>query len=219
MPLIQGAERLGAPYDLRGKFHLVKSTGAVTVIAAGTATAGHIFSFRWSSATSARCFLRYVGARFTTTTAYTTPQETGVDMYIARAYTASHSAATAIDLGSTVANTNNLMASLNDSLIVANACRIASTVALTAGTHTLDPNPVGILSAWAGGTIGDTVPLAATPQGGGFGTVWDARAPDADPIVFAQDEGFVLRNTIVMGAVGVGRWDFCVKWDEGTPAT
>jgi len=35
------------------------------------------------------------------------------------------------------------------------------------------------------------------------------------PIKLVQDEGLVVRNLILMGASGVGRWDFLVEWDEG----
>lgn len=38
------------------------------------------------------------------------------------------------------------------------------------------------------------------------------------PIRLDTDMGFVVRNTVLMGASGVGRWDFLVEWDEGTPA-
>ena len=36
------------------------------------------------------------------------------------------------------------------------------------------------------------------------------------PIILAQNEGLVLRNTVLMGAVGVGTWVFQVEWDEIT---
>ena len=52
-------------------------------------------------------------------------------------------------------------------------------------------------------------------------TVWVAVLFDVNdagyPIVLANNEGFVVRNLILMGAVGVGRFDFQVAWDEGVP--
>jgi hypothetical protein len=202
-------------YTLRGSYRLVASTGAVTVVAARTATAGHLLSWRWSSST-ASCFVRYIGAKFTLTTAYTTAQETGCDLILARPYTVNHTGATAVDLGSTVTGTGKLITGSATSLMAtAGNCRIADTGALTAGTHTLHANPFGILSDWSG-AIGDTVPRSTSGVGSGFGTLWDARAANAAPIVLTADEGFVIRNTILMGAVGIGRWDFCVEWDEGT---
>lgn len=208
---------LAGNYTIRGSYRLVCSTGSVTVVAARTATAGFLFTQRWSSTTSANAFIKYVGARFTCTTAYTTAQETGCDLIVARTYTASCTGGTAVDVGSTVANTGNLLAAQPTSLIVANATRVATTDAFTAGTQTLDANPIGLISGWTAG-IGDAVPLATSGSQGGFGTLFDARTSRHEaPIVLVQDEGIVIRNLILMGAVGVGRWDFCVEWDEGTP--
>lgn len=210
-------KELSGGYDLRCSGRLVVSTGAVTLIAARTATAGFLATCRWSSTTATKMFLKYVGARFTMTTAYTTPQETGCDLILARTYTANCTGATAVDMGSTVVDTGQLQASMATSLIVVNATRVADTGALTAGTHTLDANPVGILSGWST-AIGDLVPDSASGAKEGFGTLWDYRkSRHRAPIMFTQDEGFMIRNTILMGAVGVGRWDFCVEWDEGTP--
>jgi hypothetical protein len=204
-------------YTIRGSYRLVCSTGSVTIVAARTATAGFLFTQRWSSSTSANAFIKYVGAKFTCTTAYGTVQETGCDLIIARSYTASATGGTAVDMGSTVANTGNLLAAQQTSLFAANATRVATTDAFTAGTQTLDANPIGILSDWTA-AIGITVPSATSGVGNGFGTLFDARTSRHEaPIVLVQDEGIVIRNLILMGATGVGRWDFCVEWDEGTP--
>lgn len=207
----------GGGYDLRGSYRLVCSTGAVTTVAARTASAGQVFVFRWPDTSAAKCFVKYVGAKFFLSTAYGTAQETGVDMIMARSFTVSATGGTAVDVGSTVANTGNLMASQPTSLITANCVRVATTDAFTAGTHTLDANPIGILSAYSS-AIGITVPTTGSGARDGFGTLWDATTTThRAPLVLAQDEGFVIRNLILMGATGVGRWDFCVEWDEGTP--
>lgn len=211
------AKELDGEYALRGSYRLAVSSGAVTIIAARTASAGQLFAFRWSSSSAVRCFLKYVGAKFTLATAYTTAQETGCDMILARAFTASASGGTAVDTGSTVAGTGKLMSGFPTSLMgVASLVSVASTAALTAGTHTLDANPVAVRSDWSG-AIGATVPASGSGVGSGYASLWDARATGDAPIVFAQDEGFVLRNLVLMGATGVGRWDFLVEWDEGTP--
>lgn len=208
---------LAGKYALRGSYRLVASTGLVTGVAAATATAGFLFTMRWSSSTSAKMYLKRVGARFTATTAYGTAQRTGCDLILARAYTASATGGTAIDVGSTVANTGNLDAGFATSLIVANATRIADTDAFTAGTQTLDANPIGVLIDWTG-AIGDQVPRSTSGIAGGFGKLWDYRdSAHGLPIKFTQDEGFVIRNKVLMGATGVGVWDFLVEWDEGVP--
>ena len=214
---VNAPKELNGGYDLRCSGRLVASTGSVTLVAARTATAGFLHTLRWSSTTSTKMFLKYVGAKFTLTTAYTTAQETGCDLILARSYTASATGGTAIDMGSTVADTGQLQTAMGTSLIAANATRIATTDAFTAGTQTLDANPIGILSGWSS-AIGDTVPDVASGAREGFGTLWDYRSSaHGAPIMLTTDEGLVIRNLVLMGAVGVGRWDFCVEWDEGVP--
>jgi hypothetical protein len=210
---------LAGKYALRGSYRLACSTGLVTTVAAGTATAGQLFVMRWSSSTSTKMYLKRVGARFTCTTAYGTAQRTGCDMILARSFSANASGGTAIDVGSTVADTGNLDAGFATSLIVANATRVATTAELTAGTHTLDANEVGTLIDWTG-AIGDQVPRSTSGAAGNYGLLWDYRASSHGlPIKFTQNEGFVIRNKVLMGATGVGVWDFLVEWDEGVPET
>ena len=204
-------------YALRGSYRCAPSTGAVTVIAAKTATAGHIFSMR-NEDSAIRIFVKRVAARFILNTAYTTPQETGCGLWIARSYTASHGGGTAIDAGTTITHSGKLMTALTTSALdTAGLVRVASTTALTGSSYTLDAQPLATLSAWTPG-LGDTVPLVTSAYGGGYGVLFDAdTSAHKVPIVLAQDEGIVIANTILMGAVGVGRWDFLVEWDEGTP--
>ena len=209
---------LNGGYDLLGSHRLEVSTGAVTVIAARTATAGQLLSWRWPGAATSRCYIKYIGARFIATTAYTTAQETGCDLILARSFTVNGTNGTAVDVGSTVADTNVLATSHGTSLITAGCVRVATTAVVTAGAHTLDANPLGSISGWTS-AIGVMVPEASVrAQGDGYGPLWDCdHTTHRAPIVLATDEGFVIRNKILMGAVGVGRWDFVVEWDEGVP--
>lgn len=203
-------------YNVRGSYRLVCSTGAVTTIAARTATAGQLLNFRNPSSTTT-LFVKYVGARFTLTTAYTTAQETGCDLIVGRTFTVNGTNGTAVDVGSTVADTGNLLAAQSTSVITAGCVRVATAAEITNGTHTLDANPIGLVSGWSG-AIGDQVPLASAQSQAPFAALYDARVSRHEaPIVLAQNEGLIVRNLILMGAVGVGRWDFCVEWDEGIP--
>ena len=205
---------MAGKYAHRGSYRLTVSTGAVTVVAARTATAGFLFTMRNPSTTTA-LYVKRVGARFIATTAYGTAQETGADLILARSYTASASGGTAVDVGSTVANTGNLAATFATSVITANCTRVATTDAFTAGTQTLDANPIGVVSGWTS-AIGIMVPEATAGAASGFASLFDYKASAHEmPIKLVQDEGFVIRNLILMGATGVGRWDFLVEWDEG----
>lgn len=201
------------PYKLRGRYRNTVRTGLVTGVAAHTATAGHLFTWRWDDATVTGLlgFVRYVGAKFILTTAYGTDQETGIGMHIARSYTASHTGGNAVDVGGTVTGTGKRYTGQSASLLT--SCRIGDTGALTAGTHTLDANPYAVVSDFST-AIGDTVPLASTGGVGGLATLHDSRLT-GDHLEFDNDEGFILSNTTAMGATGVGIWAFCVEWDEG----
>lgn len=205
---------LAGKYALRGSYRLVCSTGAVTTIAARTATAGQLLTMRNPSTTTA-LYLKRVAARFFCSTAYGTAQETGADLILARTYTVNGTNGTAVDVGSSVANTGSLQAAFATSVITAGCTRVADTAAITAGTHTLDANPIGVVSGYTS-AIGIMVPEATSGAASNFANLWDYRlSAHGMPIKLVQDEGFVVRNLILMGATGVGRWDFLVEWDEG----
>jgi hypothetical protein len=185
----------------RGMYRQTFTTGAVTTVTAGTATAGHIFAVR-NKDTAVRVLLRALEAEFTLTTAFGAAQRVAFDAFIARDYTAPHTGATALDFtGDTGKRTRESPASVLTG-------RIADTGALTAGTHALDANPIAVGSAWMG-AIGDQLTVRR----------YDFTADgDDDPrfrgFWLGKDEGLVLRNVVTMGATGVGLWHFTLEWIE-----
>ena len=205
-----------AYYNPVGSFQMSVPTGAVTIIAAGTASAGHLFYFRWDSATL-NAYVHYIGAKFILTTAYTTAQETAVDLYLCSAFTVDGTDGTAVDAGSTVTGTGKLRKTFAKSVIGAGDVRVATAAAITDGTSTEHINRFSSLSGFMG-TVGDTIPRSTAGVGDGYGTLYSSRDNDGIPLVFGEDEGFIIKNGPVMGAVGVGKWDFKVIWDEGTDA-
>lgn len=207
MARIRPADSLGESNTLYGEYRLAVTSGLATVVAAGDATAGHVFVMR-NPSTTKRAIIRYVNVNFVTTTGFGTIQPMAYDLIVARAYTASHTGGTAIDMGSTVTNTGKLRTNQPTSLFTANTCRIATTAGLTAGTHVLDANPL----SRAGGAGTTTIASAFDAL------LLDARndgiATYSSPITLAQDEGIVVRNVILMGATGVGYITVNVEWDE-----
>lgn len=207
-------KEMNGGYDLKGSFALSVPTGLVTTAAAGTASAGHLFAMRWASSTVS-CFIKRVAARFTLTTAYGTAQRTGCDLCVTRSYTVAHTGGTSVEIGSTTADTNSIISSLGTSIIAVDQIKVATTGGLTDGTHVIDVNSIGTLVGWSG-AIGDQVPTAGSGAGGGYGILFDqAQSSHRSPIVLAANEGIIIRNTVLMGATGVGVWDFLVEWDEG----
>ncbi len=212
--LLSPSSRLTGGYTLRGRYRNVIETTGTTIVAAGTTTAGHLLALRWAPATAGvNMYLRYVGAKFVLTTAYGTAQETGCDLIVARTYSVAHTGGTAVDTGGTIAGTGKRFTGQSVSLV--NDLRYHTTGALTAGTHALDAQPVSTLSGWST-AIGITVPEITGGGNGAPGTLWDSRATH-DHIQFTTSEGFVIRNKILMGATGVGRWIFTIEHDEGVP--
>ena len=206
---------LSGGYRLLGRYSTQIATTATTIVAARTTSAGHIASLRWVPATNtdALMYIRHVTARFVLTTAYTTAQETGIDLIVARAYSVVDTGGTAIDVGGTITGSGKRYTAQPASQLA--NLQIHGTGALTAGTRTLDASPVSVLSAWSA-VIGDTVPLVTSGGGGAPGILWDSRGTN-DHLVLATGEGLVFRNLILQGAVGVGRWYFGIGWDEGVP--
>lgn len=198
-------------YVLQGRYHVCVPSGLVTTIAAKTATAGELFTLRWPSS-AASMYLRYVAVRFRVTTAFTAAQEVGAGLWLAHAYTGNGTNGTAVDLGTTIDDTGAYLSTQTDSLITAGCCRVADTAAITAGTRTLDAYPLRIVSAQVSG-IADNVPDAS----GDYAVLFDGRSPGALPLQFNANQGFSVCNTILMGATGVGRWEFEIEWDEGVP--
>lgn len=182
--------------DVIGSYQQTFTTGAVTTIAAGTATAGHVLALRWATAAPTHARIRAIDVEFILTTAFTAAQEVGWDAYIARTYTAAHTGATALTIAT---NDGKMRTASNTSSLTG---RIADTGALTAGTHTLDANAILRESMWCGA-------IGARHQDRHFFT-----ENAYGGIILAQNEGIVVRNTILMGATGVGKWHFTVEWDD-----
>lgn len=194
---------------LHGEFRLAVPSGALTAVAAGTTTTGHVFSLRNPDATK-KLQLRYLAVDFCLTTAFTAAQNMGFDAIVARSYTVAHTGGTAIDLGSTLPNSGKLRTNQATSAITAGLARIGGAGALTAGTHTLDANPFAQAQKFmsAVGVQLSAVLFDARDDGGG--------SLVRSPLELAQNEGIVLRNTVLMGATGVGTLIVTAEWDEIT---
>ncbi len=206
---IRPVEAVGNVSKLHGEYRMAATSGLATVLAAGTTTAGFLFCMR-NPSTTKKVVLRYLQGGFITTTGFTTVQPIGMDLIVARAFTASCTGGTAIDMGSTLTNSGKLNTNQATSLFTANTCRVASTTALVAGTHVLDASPLALKTDVGSASIAvqANFPL--------FDARDDGSSTIRSPIVLAQDEGIIVRNTILMGAVGVGYFTFNVEWDEIT---
>jgi hypothetical protein len=199
-----GAQRasIRPPYvGSNGAYRVCALSGLITGIAAGTASAGHIFAMRWGHATKL-CIVTKLRAKWTTVAGFTAAQEIGMDAYIARTYTADHAGGTAVTL-----TTNSCKKRASYGTTDMTSMRHASTTALTGSSFTLDANPI------AYGGASELATGAAVPKTSFSLDIVDD-ATSGHPIILATNEGIVVRNTVLMGAGGTARVAFEVDWLE-----
>lgn len=180
-------------YGSLGIYKLGANNGA-SAMAAGLAAAAPIFSFR-NSTTNVYAIKKVYFAMNSGTTAFTAGEAT-FNLFAARSFSASDTGGTSV---LPTSNSNKLRTSM--ATTGAASILISATATLTAGTRTLDGQPLASLVA----------PIAATtwtqfvPQN----TVLLDQRVGEHPLILAQNEGFVIQATVP--ATGV--WFFAVNLD------
>ena len=183
------------PDDSAGAYQIGVRSGAMTVVAANAP----VFSFRFAPGTGQLCVVKRVTVSWVTTTGFTAGQAMGFGLFYARNFLTSDSGGTAI---APINNNNQQFRTKLDTAQVTDL-RIPTTGALTAGTRTLDAQPLGAVNFW--------VPAVGTQL-----VTTEMLAYDVNdyPLVLANNEGFVIQNQILMGATGVGTLVVNVEWFE-----
>lgn len=174
-----------------GAYRSCAVSGLITVVAAGTATAGHLSTLRWAPAATSNlvsAVLQRFRATWYTIAGFTAAQEVGFDLYKLTAYTAAHTG------GNAVTPTKKRAAFAAATM----TGRIADTGELTAGTQTIGTDPIGS-SRYAELAAGAAVPKGVHRL--------ELTTEDLDryPVVLGVNEGLLLRNSILMGAAGTAR--------------
>jgi hypothetical protein len=187
------------PPEILGAYSMGLTSGALTVAAAG----GTVFSFRWAPPTATQlCMVRRVEIGFSTVTAFTAAQSLQYSMQVARNWTASDTGGTAALFTQT--NTAKLRTTMPTSAFAGGGqIMIANTGANTAGTRTLDTQAMAFTQgqSTAVGTVLTAVPIFQ-------------HQPGDYPLILATNEGFIINNVTVMGAVGVINLTVTVDWME-----
>lgn len=185
----------GHPPNVLGAYMINGRTGIYTAQPAGAP----LFSFRWTSATALGVIMR-VAVTVATTTATTVVGNAERELIIARSFTVSDSGGTAV-----VLTGNNQKMRTSQATSVVGDMRFASNAQLTAGTRTLDANPIASSIAvlpllFTGidiGTGGVVTTTTAVPSQGLGGRemvpLLNATTGQDYPIVLAQNEGFIVR--------------------------
>lgn len=194
---------------LHGEYRMSAMSGLVTVAAAATTTAGHMFVMRNPSETK-KVIVRYVNAQFATTTAMGAQQPMGYGLHITRGATAVYTGGTAIDMF-TVTGSQKLRADQDLTLFTTNNVRIATTAGLTVpATQNVDAHPLAqkMFLSPVLGEVADVTLLDARDDGAST-----ARSA----LVLGYQECLVITNIVLMGATGVGYFVPTIEWDEVTP--
>lgn len=199
----------GRPMELgaRGSYALGVVSG---VMAAGLSGNSEIFQMRWIDATRVMLLRSVLLSAAPGTTAFAAgPIE--FNLTLARSWSADGGSGTAIVFST--ANTNKRRTDFPLSLFSDTGVRQSSTAALTAGTKTLDTNRAASLSSYVSS-------VATTAASGPFiapGTyLWQRNTHDEYPLLFEQNEGFVVRATVP--ATGTWQFSINVEWAELDPA-
>lgn len=183
-----------------GAFGHYKTSVTIPLVVTQAAN-GTLFSFRWGDATRL-CVPQFIRIEVQQTAAATATIAPAFDVVAARSFTVSDSVGTAITL---TGNSFKKRTSMGTTLLTdMRASAVAA--GLTAGTRTLDAQPIMTL-----GTVLTITNVNTTT----YAKQMDFTNAGDHPLVFAQNEGFIVRGpTVVFGAAGTANLTIDVAWAE-----
>lgn len=199
-----------------GAYQISVASGTM---AAGLAAASPVFSCRWGDATRTMLLHRVGLIAWNAGTAFAAGLTT-FDLIVARSFTVSDSAGTSV---LPTGNNQKKRTSFGTTLIT--DLRQSSTATLTAGTRTLDAQPLsqirGAVQATATNYLfvpasGHPMTAAAIAATGTYGAgpldLFRPEIGNSWPLVLVQNEGFIIRATVP----ATGTWSFVVEmeWSE-----
>jgi hypothetical protein len=199
---------IGRPMELgtRGAYALGVVSG---VMAAGLGANAEIFQMRWIDATRIMILRSlWISAGPGTTAFAAGPIE--FNLTAARSWSADGGGGTAVVFST--ANTNKKRTDFSLSLFSDTGVRFSATAALTAGTKTLDTNRMATITSYVSS-------VATTAASGPFfqqSCLWQRNTHDEYPLLFEQNEGFVVRATVP--ATGTWQYSINVEWAELDPS-
>jgi hypothetical protein len=209
-PTFNASRVTARPIEQLGTYAVGSFTGNYTGAGANTP----LFSMRFvagSAGSSQIAIIQRVTISFIQTTAFTTAQQMGFGLYVARSFTGNDSGGTQINLAG---NNQKLRTSFPTSQIATNGdMRIASTGALSAGSRTLDTQAFSVAHGWGGSVLQTTGAIQPTQV-----LLYD-ELPGDTPLILQSNEGLVINNIVAMGAGGVFTIGVNVEWTESASST
>jgi hypothetical protein len=185
-------------YGAFGHYRVAATVGLLATQAAN----GTLFSFRWGDA-SRFAVVTKLRLSVLQTAAATATIMPSFQAFIARSFTVSDSAGTAVTL---TGNNMKKRTSMGTSLVT-DIRFSAATAGLTAGTRTLDASPVLLMP---------TQQAITTPNATLYQVELDVGVGDGNhPIVLAQNEGLIVQGpTVIFGAAGTANLVVDMSWAE-----
>lgn len=189
----------GVDYGIYGSYAKGLQSG---VIGAGASANSPVFSLRYTGAQL--CLVRRVRISVGDIATAFAAGVARFDLFAARSFSASDTGGTAATLTGSIGKLRTAMATTGIGDI-----RIANTGVLSAGTRTLDTDPIASIAAGVVATAGIGIIPPHTP-------LFDARAGE-HPLALANNEGFVIQGTVP--ATGTWALAVSVEYDEVALAT
>jgi hypothetical protein len=184
-------------YGAFGSYRLSTTIALVVTQAAN----GTLFAFRWGDATRL-CVIQDIRLQFMQTAAATATIMPVFSVFQARSWSVSDSAGTALTL---TTNSFKKRTSMGTTLVT-DIRKSALAAGLTAGTRTLDADPIIQLP------VQSTI---TTPNASLYTVDLDLDSGTAHPLIFAQNEGFIVQGpSVVFGAAGTANLAVDVAWTE-----
>ncbi len=205
--------------ETEGAYASAPPSGLLAGVAAGTASAGHVWAFQWPAITAAQtnggegrrfAIIQRLRIRAATIAGFTAAQELRFGLFKLTGYTAPHTGGVAAVVP-TPKRTGNAAANVPPAHGVMPASRaviqVGNTGALTDGTHAApgDPFRVAIFSELAA--------AATVPKGQAEG-LFSTEDLIQYPMILQADEGLLVRNEVIMGAGGTVRLVVECDWVE-----
>ena len=178
------------------------------IIAAALAANSELFQFRWPDATNL-ALVHHIDLNASANIAATAAVSVSIAMVIARGWTGIGTGGLRAVL---TGNIGKLRTSFGTSLV--SDAGIATTAALGAGTKTIDHATNNFAEVAIGigtGAITTTPNLSLLPEN----RIFDAADQGDCPIIFTQNEGFIIRNGVIAWPATM-TWKLCVNvgWSE-----
>lgn len=193
------------PQEALGHYRLCATSGVLTGVAAGTATAGFLFAMK-APATNLQVVQR-VKVKLWTIVQPTATLETALKLFRLTGYTVAISGGTTIPL--TSPQFKKMTAYPSTTITAAS---IATTAGLTAGTHTLDTNEF-----CSEGITESAATEATSPNLLEMEYLGNETGEHGLP--YSGNEGFIVRNEVLWSAAQTGRMSVTVDWFERTSPT